>query len=91
MKAAGVDTTVQAELLGKVSVLLNEANIALAKLRTASDEAAAIESAKEKAFYYRNNVTDAMVALRTPCDELEKIVDKEFWPIPTYSDLMFEV
>jgi len=91
VKAAGVDTTVQAELLGKVSVLLNEANIALAKLRTASDEAAAIESAKEKAFYYRNNVTDAMVALRTPCDELEKIVDKEFWPIPTYSDLMFEV
>jgi glutamine synthetase len=32
-----------------------------------------------------------MQALRTPCDKLEAIVDKQFWPFPTYEDLMFEV
>ena len=33
----------------------------------------------------------AMEALRTPVDELEMIVDKEMWPMPSYGDLLFEV
>ena len=45
----------------------------------------------EKAFFYKDHVTVAMEALRVPCDELEMIVDKEMWPIPTYGELMFEV
>ncbi len=32
-----------------------------------------------------------MDALRTPIDELEMIVDKEIWPVPTYGELTFEV
>jgi glutamine synthetase len=32
-----------------------------------------------------------MEALRTPVDAAEQIVDSSFWPIPTYSDLLFEV
>ncbi len=32
-----------------------------------------------------------MEELRTPADELEMIVDKKIWPIPTYGELMFEV
>ena len=38
-----------------------------------------------------NEVIPAMDALRAPADELEMIVDKEIWPIPTYGELMFEV
>ena len=30
-------------------------------------------------------------ALREPVDELEMIVDKEMWPMPSYGDLVFEV
>ena len=33
----------------------------------------------------------AMEALREPVDELEMIVDKEMWPMPSYGDLVFEV
>ena len=33
----------------------------------------------------------SMEALRKPVDELEMIVDKEMWPMPSYGDLMFEV
>ena len=29
--------------------------------------------------------------LREPIDKLELIVDKAYWPVPSYSDLMFEV
>ena len=33
----------------------------------------------------------AMGALRKPADELELLVSKEYWPFPTYADLIFEV
>ena len=32
-----------------------------------------------------------MAALRAPVDKLEMLVDKSYWPIPSYGDLMFEV
>jgi glutamine synthetase len=32
-----------------------------------------------------------MDALRAPIDELENIVDRDYWPVPTYGELMFEV
>ena len=33
----------------------------------------------------------AMEALRAPIDELELLVDKKDWPVPTYGDMLFEV
>ena len=33
----------------------------------------------------------AMEELRTPVDELEMLVDKSMWPMPSYGDLIFEV
>ncbi len=36
-------------------------------------------------------VTAMTEALREPVDELEMIVDKEMWPMPSYGDLIFEV
>lgn len=50
-----------------------------------------MERGKEQAFYYHDKVIKAMSALRKPADELEKLVDKEYWPFPTYADLLFEV
>lgn len=32
-----------------------------------------------------------MSELRAPIDELELIVEKDLWPVPTYGDLLFEV
>ena len=40
---------------------------------------------------YRRRIFPAMAALRKPVDELELLVDKSAWPVPTYGDLMFEV
>lgn len=91
VKEAGADASVQAELLQEVTMLLAQAKKALADLQKAENEVTAIADAKEKAFAYRNAVTTAMTALRTPIDKLEMIVDKEVWPVPTYGDLIFEV
>ena len=91
VKAAGADTSVQAELLGEVSENLAAMQTALAKLKKVEAEASTIEDVKAQAFFYKDTVKAAMDELRAPADKLEMIVDKEIWPIPTYGELMFEI
>lgn len=47
------------------------------------------EEAFEQATFYRNEVYDAMVALRAISDELETLVDDKLWPFPKYSEMLF--
>lgn len=90
--AAGVlDVDVQTGLLRETSALLKETKEALDALHKVTEEAWAMEDGKDKAFYYRRQVIPAMENLRKPVDELEMIVDKEIWPMPSYGDLLFEV
>lgn len=91
VKTAGVDASVQVELLKEVSGKLTQIQTALEALKKAEKEAAAIEDAKQQAFFYKDTVKEIMAQLRQPADELEMIVDKEMWPFPTYGELMFEV
>ena len=88
---ADADVSVQSELLTESSALLSDAQVALAKLKDETAKAGAMEEGREQAVYYRDVVKTAMDALRTPVDELEMIVDKEMWPMPSYGDLIFEV
>ena len=43
------------------------------------------------ALFYKDNVLPAMNELRAVCDELETVTGKNYWPFPTYTDLMFSV
>lgn len=83
--------SVQTELLTKCSALLAKAQSALNTLIEATDKGCAMEEGKEQAEFYRDTVFSAMSELRAPIDELEMLVDKEFWPVPSYGDLIFEV
>ena len=85
------DVSVQRELVMETSKLLAEARNALATLKKVTAEAAAKVTAPEMARAFSRDVVPAMVALRRPVDELEMIVDKEMWPMPSYGDLMFEL
>ena len=89
--ACGADVSVQTDILMEVSKLLAESKQALVKLEEVTAVAAKIKQGREQAVYYRDEVTSAMVALRTPVDKLEMLVDKEMWPMPSYGDLIFEV
>lgn len=91
IKEAGAEPTVQSELLSEVSVKLTEAKRALVVLEELAVAAAGREDLKERAFFYKDEVFPAMENLRTPMDELEMLVDRKVWPIPTYGDLIFEV
>ena len=81
---ASADVSAQETILLEASSLLAETQKALDGLKAALDLA---EGAKA----YHDTVLPAMTALRAPIDKLENIVDKDFWPVPTYGELMFEV
>ena len=91
VKEAGADATIQADLLKVVTGKLAEMHNALAKLKDLEAKASAMEDVKAQAFFYKDEIKVAMEELRKPADELEMIVDKDIWPIPTYGELMFEV
>ena len=91
VKETGADASVQAEMLADISGLLTETKAALKKLEAVTEEAAGKEEGKVQSEFYHFSVVPAMEGLRTPVDELEMIVDKEVWPMPSYGDLLFEV
>ncbi len=85
------DVTAQSELLVKVSSLLAQMKKAVDTLKATQESAMALKTDKDIAFAYYNRVMPAMECLRAPADELEMLVDRDLWPLPTYGDLLFYV
>ncbi len=55
---------------------------------------AALDSAAditEEAFAIRDEVLPKMASLRAMCDEAETVTSKEYWPFPSYADLLYSV
>ncbi len=84
-------TSAQESILVKVSNLITAAQTRLEELEQAINAANSQESVHNQADMFKDKVIPAMEALRTPCDELEMIVAEDFWPYPTYIDLLFRV
>ncbi|MDO4518801.1 MAG: glutamine synthetase III [Eubacteriales bacterium] len=92
VKAAGdIDVSVQMELLKKTSDYLHQTNVAMSKLKELVGQIQTQEEGQKRACFCREQVVPVMKALRRPVDELEMLVDKEMWPMPSYGDLVFEV
>lgn len=89
--SSAVTVEVQEELLKKSSELLTETRNALKKLEEVTAQVEHVQPIHDKAFFFREQIVPAMEALRKPVDELEMIVDKNMWPMPSYGDLLFEV
>ncbi|HCT92906.1 MAG TPA: glutamine synthetase type III [Lachnospiraceae bacterium] len=91
LKAVGVEPEVQTEILNQIAVHLKEAQNALKELEVITDAAVAVTGVAGQANFYHDKVMPAMEALRAPIDAMEMLMDKRDWPMPTYSDLLFEV
>lgn len=91
VKALGADTSVQEKRLGELTACLKEAEEAYGILDAVTKEAESMPAGRTQAVAYRDRVVPAMKALRAPVDAAELLVDKKYWPIPTYADLMFEI
>ena len=71
--------------------MLAQAQKAKIALEASIEKAATKEEGTVQANFFKDVVKADMDALRAPIDELEVIVGKEYWPVPCYADLLFEV
>ena len=51
--------------------------------------AEALEDSAEEAMAYAHKVAPAMERLRGAVDSLEDVVARDYWPVPTYNDILF--
>jgi glutamine synthetase len=94
IKDAGVqvDVSAQTELLTEVSSLLASLKKNIKVLQDVTEKASSLHGDSFKqASYYRDVVFIQMGAVRADADKLETLVDADLWPIPTYSDLLFNI
>ena len=83
------DATHLEESLNIILKGMKEASEALTALNDLHDEAEAIADEQERANFYAARIIPAMDALRAPIDRLENFVDCQYWPVPTYNDILF--
>lgn len=90
--AVGGDVSVERELFAKVNDSMKSLSANIAKLEKAIDTAANLHGdSKAQAEAYRDLVFNAMGEVREDADILETLVDADYWPLPTYSDLLFKI
>lgn len=90
-KGAYASCTAEKKLLEKISVLTDSFYDNLEKLESALAGAEAITDSKDAAFYYKDTVLASMEALRADADALEQLTAADFWPYPSYGDLLFSI
>ncbi len=82
------NTQSEEEILRRVIKLTNDLYAECTVLEITLREAQSL-SGSLQSHYYRTDVLPRMTALRKIADELELIVGREYWPMPTYSDILF--
>ena len=88
---ADIEPYAQNSILIDVNEHLKSAKFALENVIKLMDDAGEVVGVDKHARYMREVIVPAMEELRKPIDELEMIVDKDLWPMPSYGDLLFEV
>ena len=88
----GVDVSAQADLLKEVSTLTASLKKNIGILEEVVAKADSFDGdIFDLGMMYRYEVFEQMSTLREDADKLETLVDKEFWPMPTYEDMLFNV
>ena len=78
-------------LIEKLSGLTDEIDDAVSGLEDALAQYHAVDDVIAAACVIRDSVIPAMDALRAPCDKAEQYTAADFWPFPTYGELLFGV
>ena len=88
-KAIGVEAPAETAMVKQ----LTEKTAALAEKKEAveADLAHVPEELEAASMYYHDTVIADMEAARVIADQLEMMVGKEYWPFPTYGDMLFYV
>jgi len=89
LKAAGAPAEVPTEHLLKISGVLKSAVEKLGHLEAETEKAHQIVRLVKRAEAFRDKVFAAQAELRADIDTLETLVPDDFWPVPTYAEMLF--
>jgi glutamine synthetase len=89
--SADIDCSYETETLAKISRIEASMFAKMTELEKAVIEAKETVGVMETAIFYKDHVIPAMNELRVNADELETLTAKEYWPFPSYGDLLFGV
>ena len=94
IKATGVDAdiSVQTGLLTEVSSLAADFRKKISSLETAMEKVSKMHGDSFKhAYFFRYDIFMKMGELRAAGDALEGVIGSDYWPMPTYGDLLFKI
>ena len=89
--SADIDTSLETSLVTKISSLSACLAKKTADLEKYVLEAKDIDDSEKLAKFFHDTILSQMNEVRAIADELETLVGKEYWPFPTYTDLLFSV
>jgi glutamine synthetase len=89
LNAAKIPTAGAAKLLKEGGELVNRGYIAIEALEVKLAKARGIDDIHEKALAFRKEVFTVMSEVRHEIDSLEKILPADYYPYPTYEDMLF--
>ena len=81
----------ETKTLGRLSADADAMSDAIDTLQDAVDAAKALPSESEKAVAFHDNVLPAMDTLRAAADDAETVCGEDYWPLPSYSKMLYYV
>ncbi|HEV3049260.1 MAG TPA: glutamine synthetase III, partial [Longimicrobium sp.] len=87
-RTLGVETRGLTRTVQIVNELVDELRDSLDALVAQNAELGG-EDVHSKAYHVRDNVIPAMTRVRGAVDRLEKVIPDDYWPLPTYRDMLF--
>ena len=81
----------ETKTLTKLSADADAMSDAIDTLQDAVDASKALPTEAEKAVAFHDNVLPAMDALRAAADDAETICGEDYWPLPSYSKMLYYV
>lgn len=88
---AGVPCDFERETVSMIGTLTAELYSLLGELEVASAKAKNIVDVTEQAMFYKDQVLTVMADLRAAADELEELCAAEYWPYPSYGEMLFSI
>ena len=89
--ALGTDVSLERSLLERLSGLALQVNERLAALEKAEAEMDESQDIAVQSQYAKNALFANMQRLRESVDELETVISRKHWPLPTYAEMLYSV
>ena len=86
-----IENELETTLLSHISKLSTCMFKKLEALEASLLEARPDEDVSKQSTYYRDNILDKMSELRIVVDEIETNMSKEYWPFPSYGEMIYSI